>query len=154
LLFQTRKDPARFPAITGCVRFFGMDHTMPGGWKSFYDEIAEFAKSEYGIERDSAFDTVLHVNELLMPENCLDYPLTVDLKHDIEAWFAAHINQDSSSPEKLSSFLPATLEVTDEFGLSRVVNEIVQYDVHQIFWSLSSPISRRRSAPSFMARNN
>jgi len=154
LLFQTRKNPARFPAITWCVRFFGKDQTMPGGWKSFYDEIAEFAKSEYGIERDSAFDTVLHVNELLMPENCLDYPLTVDLKHDIEAWFTTHINQDNSSPEKLSGFLPATLEVTDKFGLSRVVTEIVQYDVHQIFWSLSSPISRRRSAPSFMARNN
>ena len=153
LLFQTRKDPARYPAITWCVRFFGMDHIMPGGWKSFYDEIAEFAKSEYGIERDSALDTVLHVNELLMPENCLDYPLIVDLKHDFEAYFSAHIYQESSSPGKLSSFPPGTLEVTDEFGLSRVVKEIEQYDVHQIFWSLSSPISRRRSRPSFTVIN-
>jgi len=154
LLIQTRKEPARYPSISWSIRFFGGDKTMPGGWKFFFDEIAEFAHTQYGIERDSAFDTVLRVNELLMPENCLDYPINMNMEHDIEAWFSEHMNQGITTQRKLSGFPPGMLEVSDEAGLSRIDNEIAQYDVHQIFWSLASPISRRRSPPSLLANAN
>ena len=68
--------PDKYPSITWVARTFMLVKFMPGGWKGFYDQVAAFASDRYGIQRDQAFDTVLLVNELVMPDDSLCYPLS------------------------------------------------------------------------------
>lgn len=142
LVDQVAEAPDRFPAITWVMRFFSVEKHMPGGWRTFYDEIADFVGARWGIERDSAFDTVLRANELSMPDEARSYPLAEQLPHDIVAWFRAHGARAAAGARPLASLPPGSFAVDDPDGLARIDREHLQYDSHQYFWELRSPIAR------------
>lgn len=145
LVDQVAAEPDRFPAVTWVMRFFAVEKHMPGGWRAFYDEIADFVRARWGIERDSALDTVLRANELSMPDEARSYPLEVELPHDIVAWFRAHGThgaRDASAGLPLARHAPGRFAVDDPDGLARIDRENLQYDSHQYFWELRSPIAR------------
>ena len=150
LLDQVLADPDRYPAISWVIRFFNREKCMPGGWRPFYEEVADFIERRYGIERDSALETVLDANELAMPDGARSYPMTRSLPHDIVAWFKARNRLDGSDGQALASYPPGTLTVSDPNGLATIDLEYQQYDTHQYFWELQSPIAR----PSSVARND
>ena len=140
-----RDDPDRFPAIAWVLRFFNTEKCMPGGWRSFYDQVAAFVEAEYGIGRDSALDVVLQVNESVMPDEALTYPLTVSLAHDFVAYFRTHNRLGVASVRPLSDYGPGTLTVSDPNNIRRIDIEHQQYDNHQYFWELNSPVCRPQS---------
>lgn len=142
LVDQVAAKPDGFPAITWVMRFFAVEKHMPGGWRAFYDEIAEFVRARWGIGRDGAFDTVLRANELAMPDEARSYPLEAQLPHDIVAWFRAHDPLAASAAKPLASYPPGRFTVDDPDGLARIDRENLQYDSHQYFWELRSPIAR------------
>jgi radical SAM superfamily enzyme YgiQ (UPF0313 family) len=140
-----RDDPDRYPAIAWVLRFFNTEKCLPGGWRAFYDQVAAFVEAEYGIVRDSALDVVLQVNESVMPDEALTYPLTVSLAHDFVAYFQTHNRLGVESVRPLSSYGPGTLTVSDPNNICRIDIEHQQYDNHQYFWELNSPVCRPQS---------
>ena len=134
--------PDRYPAITWVTRFFAVEKHMPGGWRAFYDEMADFVQARWGIARDGAFEAVLQANELSMPDEARSYPLQAELLHDIVAWFRAHGARGANGARLLSSYPPGRFTADDPDGLARIDREHLQYDSHQYFWELRTPISR------------
>jgi hypothetical protein len=122
----------------------------PGGWKRFYDEIADFTETIYDIERDSAFNAVLYFNEMVMPDDALSYPLEIQLDHDVCAYFLDHNLKPHQNAKSLKSYPPAHTMIDDKFLYAHINYNNEQYDSHQIFWELQSPASRIQSAPNFM----
>lgn len=142
LVDQVADAPDEYPAVTWVMRFFAVEKHMPGGWRAFHDEIAAFVRTRWGIERDSAFDAVLRANELAMPDDARSYPLEVELPHDIVAWFRAHGACGAAPARPLADYPPGRFAVDDPDGLARIDRENLQYDSHQYFWELRSPIAR------------
>jgi len=139
------ESPERYPSITWAMRFFVTDKFMPGGWKSFYDEIADFIEASWGIIRDDIFDTVLLVNELVMPDETVRYPVRMPLKHDFIQWFKDHNNRDTSVVKPLKDYPPGEFMVNDPDAMAGIDMDFVQYDSHQYFWELRSEIARATS---------
>ena len=154
LIDQVASDPERFPAISWVVRFFGLQKRMPGGWRRFYDEVADFVRATWGIERDSAFNAVLRVNELSMPDDTASYPVQAELEHDVVAWFRARNVREPVELRPLEDYPAGRISIDDPDGMVSVDPEYLQYDSHQYFWELRSPISRIRSAAGLAAASN
>jgi radical SAM superfamily enzyme YgiQ (UPF0313 family) len=150
LLDQVVEAPDRYPAIAWVVRFFNTEKCMPGGWRTFFDEVADFVAQRYRVERDTAFDTVLTVNEAVMPDGARSYPMTLELEHDLVAWFNARNRLDADDTSALASYPPGRITVSDPNGLAMIDLEYQQYDTHQYFWELHSPVAR----PTSVARND
>ena len=145
LLDQVNTSPDRYPSITWAARTFLQFKFMPGGWKAFYDQVAAFASERYGIQRNPAFDTVLLVNELAMPDDSLRYPLSCELPHDLVAWFHDHSASTAHQVKSLETYPPGVFEVDDPDSLSSIDMDYIQYDSHQLFWELHSSIARAKS---------
>jgi radical SAM superfamily enzyme YgiQ (UPF0313 family) len=145
LLDVVNARPDRYPSITWAARTFMQFKFMPGSWKAFYDQIAAFARDRYGIERSQAFDTVLLVNELAMPDDCRRYPMSQELPHDFVAWFVDHSGKNVHEVKRLETYPPGVFEVDDPDSLSSVDMDYIQYDSHQLFWELHSSIARAKS---------
>ncbi|TQV86604.1 B12-binding domain-containing radical SAM protein [Aliikangiella coralliicola] len=139
----------RFPRITFALKYFEVDKIMPGGWRFFYDEIAKFCESKYGILRDSAFDTVLLVNELAMPDEFITYPISTKLSHDFEAYFHANNSRGIRNSEKLINYAKGEIVFDDPDGMANINSQYLQYDSHQFFWEIRSSIARAKSTSDF-----
>jgi hypothetical protein len=118
---------------------------MPGGWKAFYDQVAEFASDRYGIQRDKVFDTVLLVNELVMPDDSLSYPLSRELPNDFVAWFLDRSARTVHEEKRLERYPTGGYKAEDPDSLSSIDMDYIQYDSHQLFWELHSSIGRAKS---------
>ncbi|TVQ34263.1 MAG: radical SAM protein [Wenzhouxiangella sp.] len=142
---QVQTEPDRYPAMTWVLRFFNTEKCMPGGWRRFYDEIAQFLAARYGLQRDSALDTVLTVNELVMPDEARDYPLGRELRHDFVSYFRTHNRLGVTDIKALSSYGPGRFTVSDPNNIRLTDIEHQQYDNHQYFWELNSAVCRPQS---------
>ncbi|WP_372626692.1 radical SAM protein [Arsukibacterium sp.] len=147
LLDQVNENPTRYPQISWAVRFFNQDKTMPGGWASFYQQVAMFIQQHYGLSDSSALATVLQVNLLCMPDDTRSYPLATQLKHDFQRYF----KEFKQLKTPLASYPPATFEVTDPNSMVSVDMNYLQYDTHQFFWELHSEVARPKSVSDFAA---
>ena len=155
LLDAVKAEPGRFAAIAWVVKFFNTEKCMPGGWRRFYEEVAALVGGRYGIRRDSAFDVALKVNEAAMPDESRAYPLTIPLDHDFVAWFTEH-NVRVGRPERvrpLSTYPPGEFTVDDPDGMASINFDYQQYDSHQYFWELRSPVARAQSAADVKNRS-
>ncbi len=142
---EIRKYPDHYPSITWAIKYFSADKCMPGGWKRFYDEIALFAKNIYKIKRDPVFDTVLLVNEVVMPDDTIRYPLTVDLEYDFASYFIENNDKSISEKTPLNDYPAGSLTIDDPDLMSLIDDVFSQYDSHQFFWELRSRIARANS---------
>ena len=139
------KTPNAFPSLTWVQENFAAQRSMPEGWGPFYREAARFAASAFGIERKAAFDTVLRLNEALMPEQGRAMPMELALQHDFVAYFSEH--QDGGRGRPLETYQPSVLTIDDPDHLcGRSLEELHQFNLHQICWELRSPLIRPRSA--------
>lgn len=120
---------------------------MPGGWAEFYQQIARFVQQQYQLADNSAFNTVLQVNLLCMPDDTQCYPRSAQLQHDFKGYFKA-FKQDK---KPLDTYGPALFEVTDPNSMVSVDMNYLQYDTHQFFWELHSEVSRPKSVSDFTA---
>ena len=145
LLNEINTTPDKYPSITWVARTFVQLKFMPGSWKTFYDQVAGFASDQYGIQRDQAFDTVLQVNELVMPDDSLRYPLSRELPYDFVGWFTDHSANNLNQGKRLDTYPPGVFEVDDPDSMSSIDMDYIQYDSHQLFWELRSSIARAKS---------
>ncbi len=142
---QVQNDPDRYPAITWVLRFFNTEKCMPGGWQRFYREVADFLQAQYALAGDSALDTVLEVNALVMPDEARDYPLKKGLAHDFVSYFNTHNRLGVTDVKPLASYPAGEFTVADPNNIRLTDLEHQQYDNHQYFWELNSAVCRPQS---------
>lgn len=87
------QDPHRYPLLNWTMRYFDYFNASPVGWRSFYQEVRRFLFSEFGVGPSQALDTVLEVQEFLMPEIGRSFPASIALHHDYVRYF-----QDRTRP--------------------------------------------------------
>jgi radical SAM superfamily enzyme YgiQ (UPF0313 family) len=138
-------NPDRYPAIGWAIRYFSLDKCMPGGWRQFFDEVAAFVGEHYGVQHDAPLEVVLAVNEAAMPDEARDYPMTVELAHDYVSYFRDRQRAGHQAIRPLADYPPGALEVSDPNRMAEIDFEYQQYDTHQFFWELHSPVSRIKS---------
>ena len=147
---ELESDPYRYPALTYASKVFRHYLNVPGGWRGFYNEVAEFTGNQYGIRRDSAFDAVLHYNEMVMPDDAFTYPLTVQLAHDVPAYFRDRNLKDDHDGRQLVEYPAAEATIHNKYSYGHINYNREQYDSHQVFWELQSPTARTQSVPNFV----
>jgi len=64
------------------------------------------------------------------------------LEHDYLRYF---LDRKDGSSRPLGQYEPGTLTFSDPNRMSEVDFEVQQYDTHQFFWELNSPVSRTQS---------
>jgi len=79
--------PDRYPLLNWTLRFFDFFPVPPLGWASFYEEVRRFLAEEFGLLPSSSFDTVMALQEFLMPEYDRELPATLELDHDYVAYY-------------------------------------------------------------------
>ena len=77
----------RYPLLNWTMRYFDLYTVPPLGWDAFYREVRRLLRDEFGLEADPALDTVLAVQQFLMPEIGRRLPAVVDLHHDYLAYY-------------------------------------------------------------------
>lgn len=149
LLKQVQQEPNQFPAVTWAVRFFLGDKCMPGGWKRFYQQVAQFIEKQYQISKNSGWETVYMVSELSMPDDGMIYPKTQALAHDFTAYFSAKTQKTKNQNVPLTDYPNAQFMVSDPNNMVSIDLNYMQYDSHQYFWELHSDVARPKSTSEF-----
>lgn len=151
LLKYVNQNPSDFQQITWAVRFFINDKSMPGGWHRFYQQIGNYIAHRYHINTDSGLETVLLVSRYCMPDDSLSYPVKVKLPHDFTAYFT-NMRQtgDVTQCPPLTNYPAAYFQVSDPNNMVSIDMDYLQYDSHQYFWELHSPVSRPKSSSEFV----
>lgn len=150
LVQSLRTAPGRYPAITAMFANFNAGRPAATRWEQFQEEVGRFITDAFGIGMQPALATVLRANALAMPSPGRAMPETHPLAHDLVAYFRDHLDGRGGRP--LAEYPPGEFRLEDPFGLCRTgASGVEQYDSHQVFFELSSPVSRRRSVPNFVA---
>lgn len=153
LVAEVDADPSRYPTLAWMLRHFLRERTVIGGWEPFYREVAAFVRARFGIGPEPAWLTALEVNRRMMPEAGRRFPEEIALDHDFVAWFRDHERRGSGGSRPLRAYPPGALSISDPYRMCEIdYSAIEQYDNHQVFYELASPISRRRSSPNFVAQ--
>lgn len=149
LLDDCRELPNAYPLLTWATYFFNGDKSMPSGWTLFYQQLGQYIEHHYDISstQQQALQTVLAVNLAAMPDDAVQYPITIDLKHDFHAYF----HQAKQDVKPLASFGSGQMRFSDPNRLSIVDLNSAQYDSHQYFWELYSSVARAKSIAEFAA---
>ena len=140
----------KYPHLTWGFKYFDMEKCMPGGWDVFYKELKAYVLNVYNVDDNTELETVLLVNKLSMPDDTQCYPLKIKMRHDFVKYYE-QFNQDELCKYKnLCDFDANYFEVKDPSSMASINLEDLQYDTHQYFWELHTPISRASS----VAANN
>ncbi|NNJ72258.1 MAG: radical SAM protein [Enterobacterales bacterium] len=143
LMVRLQTTPEPYPRLTFAMRFFETDKCVPSGWSEFYAELKRYVLDHYDVSDDSAFQTVLMVNQAVMPEESTTYPLNMTTEHNFEFYFQ---RRQKGEPVSLSELEAGEITISDPDGMIGIDDSYMQYDSHQFFWELTSPVSRIRSA--------
>jgi len=79
--------PEDYPVLTWTLRNYDLQPAPPGGFGRFYDEVRRFVVDELGVPDSTALDTVLDLQQFLMPTTGRTFPATVTLAHDYLAYY-------------------------------------------------------------------
>jgi hypothetical protein len=121
-----------------------------GHWAIFYQGLAAYILAHYAVGDDTAFWTALAVNEAAMPRLGRKFPETITLAHDYVSYFLHNRTCAPEDRRQLNQYSPGEFTTTDPHGLSRLdLFKCKQFDDHQFYWELDSPIARKSSPPHF-----
>lgn len=120
LLEVTSTTPERFPHLTWLLGNFDLYPTAPVGWSTVYNEVRHLLIEDYAIGEDSTLDTVLALQQFLMPHPGRTFPAAITLDHDYLAYYreatrTLYTTGHAGTPEQpLSSHPPATFDITGD----------------------------------------
>jgi radical SAM superfamily enzyme YgiQ (UPF0313 family) len=152
--------PERAPHLAWVLSYFDVHTTSPAGWHPLFAEVREILVTDFGLPDDAALDTVLAVNEFLMPAPGRTFPATLPLDHDYVAYYQDATRslyttgRASGPPRPLLEYGPGELVVeADPLDLCRLGprlagdsrDEVIQGDFYMATTSayeLHSPLTR------------
>ena len=147
LMASVKARPMQYPLLSYATVYFETEKSIPGGWPLFYAQLKGYILNQYPVKDDSALDAILKVNAAVMPDEAIDYPMTIHLDHDIIEYFIAQQQTaEGMQAEPLYTYAPGELVISDPDGMVNIDAQFLQYDSHQFFWELLSDVSRVRSA--------
>ena len=121
ILHVTHTTPQRYPHLTWLVDYFDLHPTVPVGWATLYDEIRHLLSTDYDIDpHDTALDTVLTLQQFLMPQPGRTFPATITLAHDYltyyrDATHTLYTTGHATTPDHpLHTHPPTTFTITDD----------------------------------------
>ena len=121
ILHVTHTTPQRYPHLTWLVDYFDLHPTVPVGWATLYDEIRNLLSTDYDIDpHDTALDTVLTLQQFLMPQPGRTFPATITLAHDYltyyrDATHTLYTTGHATTPDHpLHTHPPTTFTITDD----------------------------------------
>ncbi|MFM7064942.1 MAG: hypothetical protein ACKO04_15870, partial [Actinomycetes bacterium] len=79
--------PDDYPVLTWTLHNYDLHPAPPVGWSTFYDEVRRFVVDELGVPDSSALDTVVTLQQFLMPAPGRTFPATVTVAHDYLAYY-------------------------------------------------------------------
>ncbi|MEL7206830.1 MAG: radical SAM protein, partial [Actinomycetota bacterium] len=111
---RTGEDPQRYPLLRFALLHFHRFRIPPASWDRFYAEVRRFLADQYGLEADDALDAVFAAQRLLVPDHGRAFPASVDLAHDVVAYYrdrTAQLWVDEAhvpEPRPLADYGPGT----------------------------------------------
>lgn len=145
--------PERYPLLAWVAVTSPNVAVVPVGWEPFYAEVTRFLHDELGVPDTEGLQTVMALQDALMPAPDRAYPHAVELAHDVEAYVA---HRRSGGHRPLVDFPPAPLTVGDSRRVADVAfvryrmeglgNPLVHHDNPGFWdlvdWELDSPFKR------------
>ncbi len=150
LLRYTNNNPEKYDKITWAVRYFVSDKCMPGGWHQFYQQVSDYVLERYEIASDSGFEVVYQVSAMSMPDDGIEYPVTIRLNHDFSAYFVNKLQKNGQSSYPLTHYPAARFMISDPNNMSSIDMDYMQYDSHQYFYELHSDTARPKSTSEYV----
>jgi radical SAM superfamily enzyme YgiQ (UPF0313 family) len=119
----------------------------------FFEEILKFTADTFGLDTSGAdFETVVSVNQAVIPDPNEDYPLRKVVDHDYISYYHAHV-ADAQFGTRLSDYPQREFEVVDRFGLSKRIMEKARWKLYggpqEIYFELESPLMAYRLSPKW-----
>lgn len=118
ILATIETDPTRFPHLTWVFSYFDRRPTSAAGWAAFYQEVRSLVVEDLGLDpADPGLDTVLRLQEFLMPAPGRRFPAEITLAHDYVAYYRSATDElfttgKASTPTRpLHEHRPATFRV-------------------------------------------
>ena len=109
--------PDSYPVLAWTLGNWDLHPAPAMGWTSFYDDARRVVVEELGVAPDTALDTVLRLQQFLMPVPGRSLPDTVDLGHDYVAYYRSatdglYRDGQARPPDRpLADYGPATFTV-------------------------------------------
>ncbi|HWJ64789.1 MAG TPA: radical SAM protein [Acidimicrobiales bacterium] len=117
LLGLVDRAPERIPHIEWILTYFDIHTLAPGGWSAFYDEFRQVVVDDLGVPPSSELETVLALDQHLMPILGRRFPDTIELPHDYVAYYRSAVaplyrEGNAGLPERpLGSYGPTSFTV-------------------------------------------
>jgi len=154
---RTFAEPERWPALALLARFAYSTMAPPYSWSLVVADLRRFLVDEVGVADDAALDAVLRAQHALLPAQGREFPVAIEVDHDVTAWHAAmvaakhdgHLHDWPDHVAPLRSHGPGVVTVDDPDRISEI--SVGLNGIHGslgINWELDSPLSRARISSS------
>lgn len=124
LMERVDAEPTAYPHLAWTLRHFSRFPAPVSGWAPLMAELRRFVEIDLGVAPSSALDTVMAVQEFLMPRPSRRFPASIDLSHDYAAYFRDatatwYVSTEPAAPQRpLAEYGPARFAVdADPLGL-------------------------------------
>lgn len=141
-------DRERYPTIAAAFLVLPDLLVPPVSWATFDAELHTYLVTEVGLADDSALRAVLAAQHALQPARDRSFPETVDLDHDVAAWYNAAVAAKdkgldwTATVPRLIDHGPGRLTVDDLTQVCALgLGYRIDYDYH-VNWELTSPMAR------------
>jgi hypothetical protein len=150
----------RWPALAATVVHGSSVMAPVYSWALVFDDLRRHLAAEYGLG-GSGLDAVLTAQRAILPAPGRTFPATVELPHDVVAWYrdilrakgSGHRADWTSVVAPLESFGPAPLTVADPDGVSdHLLGVKLETSAVGASWELESPLSRAHVAHEEMTQ--
>jgi radical SAM superfamily enzyme YgiQ (UPF0313 family) len=143
--------PFDYPDLSFMLKHFNTYHRGIGDWRGFYLDLRRFIADEFDLQSDDALVEVIRLNESVMPSPSAHYPLTLESDFNLTDYFTENAGRATRTSARLADMPGGELRIDDPAELSELLDRsLEQYDNHQVFWELSSPVSRASSMPNWV----
>lgn len=159
--FLENQNPVKFKLLNSIKRTRRSDipiliKIISSHIESFFSEISDFIHQQYKqVKNDPAFETVLKVNQAIIPHPEKKYPFRVKLKHNFIGFYLDSMKNNMIPLKKLDDYPGSYFKVYDPYCIAKNLfskGKTIQYMVFQTFFELESPLKQNQSVPHFIKK--
>lgn len=149
---RVHDSPAEYPLLAWVLGYLDLFLIPPFGWPPFLSEVKGFLNKELGVAPSAELDTVIRVQEAVLPWQDREFPCTVDLDHDYVSWFNDNTN-DPGWSTGLDEYGPGHLTIRGDplFRCHQALTRLADERPHELLaspfwtslnWEVDSPLER------------